>query len=96
MLDEADAALAITGSTVVWRLFLSGTQILEKSTTAGNIAIIDKSATDDGIRVTIAPGDTSALAAPALYDHECRVTDPSADQNVFFVGRVNLRPSLTL
>lgn len=92
--DENNAAFAMTGSTVAWKLTtFGGTLVLSKST-ADDVSLEDSAGTDDMVRVVISPGDTRTVA-PNSYYQECRITDASSDENVLFTGRVDLYESQT-
>lgn len=97
VVDSDGNPLDMTGATIEWKAFDTTedtTPSIEKSTASGNISVIDKNATNDGLRITLVPADTESLV-PEVYYHECRVIDSVGNEEVVFSGFITLKLSKT-
>lgn len=97
VVDSDDQPLDMTGATIEWKAYDTeddSVASITKSTASGNIVIINKNATNDGLRIILAPADTQNLS-PEVYYHECRVTDSTGNEEVVFVGDMTLKLSKT-
>jgi hypothetical protein len=90
--DNADAAVDITGATIVWKAFNNaGTVVVEKATDSANgVEITDGSG---GIcKVHLLPADTASLAG--VYNHEAEMTDVIGNVTTTTVGKMNVKLDL--
>jgi hypothetical protein len=64
----------------------TGSKIIEKSTSAGGITIVD--GVNGLFRIDIEPSDTADLSGG--YAHECQLTDTNGDVATLFGGSINI------
>jgi hypothetical protein len=91
VVDEAGAAKALTSSTQEWRAYQGATVKITVLNAA--ISLVNVDGTDDGVRFTLAPADTSALD-PGVYQHELEVTDSGGNVSTVTRGTMTVKDDL--
>ena len=92
--QQGGGVFDITGYTVVWWLTATrgGPALIVRSTTLGNLTIIDP--THGGIQFSLTSAETAALAAQTYY-HECHIKAPAPSLREYcaFHGRCTVTES---
>lgn len=89
--NEAGAAKTLTSSTQAWKAYDGATVKISKADV--DISLVSVDGTDDAIRFTIDPSDTSSLTA-GTYTHEAEVTDSSSNVSTVTRGTLTIRDDL--
>ena len=84
----------LTGATVDWGMWNGNTRLLTKTSGNGGATIVNGDATGDVVRIALAKGDTTTIAAEADYYHECRISLDGIEQ-VIAVGYILIKESKT-
>lgn len=98
VVDSDNNPKDLTGAIVTWKAYDSkddSVASITKSTSGGTITIINKNATNDGVRISLVKADTQNLT-PEVYYHECRIADSASREQVVFEGQFILKQSKTL
>jgi len=90
--DSDGSPKTLTGASIEWGMWLSGTRLLTKTTGSG-ASLVNGLGTNDIVRVAIAKADSISLQ-PGAYYHECRIVLSGSEQ-VIAVGHVLLKLSMT-
>ena len=89
--DENGVAKTLTGSSQLWKAYDGATVKISKADV--DISLVSVDGTNDAIRFTIDPSDTSSLTAGA-YTHEAEVTDSSSNVSTVARGTMTIRDDL--
>ena len=99
IVDSDGQPLDMTGGAVYYGVFTSksaagkSAAVIEKTSGAGEITLVNSAATNDALRIVIDEVDTNGLL-PGRYYHEARLT-LNGDDGVVFEGRLRLKRSIT-
>lgn len=92
VVDEAGAPKNMTGLTNKrWQAWVGGVQKIVKAN--ADISLVNVTATNDGLRFELTPGDTISLP-PDIYDHELEVVDANGKVSTVMKGKLQLTDHL--